>query len=69
LEILTTNHQTESEDPNGGVRGRSEGDEGDCNPIKRITISTNWTLPSEIPGTKPPTKEYMWRDPWFQLHM
>ena len=24
---------------------------------------------SELPGTKPPTKEYTWRDPWLQLHM
>jgi hypothetical protein len=23
---------------------------------------------SIIPGTKPPTKEYRWRDPWLQLH-
>ena len=23
----------------------------------------------ELPGTKPPTKEYTWRDPWLQLHM
>jgi hypothetical protein len=25
--------------------------------------------PSELPGTKPPTKEYTWAGPWFQLHM
>jgi hypothetical protein len=24
---------------------------------------------SELPGTKPPTKTYTWRDPWLQLHM
>ena len=23
----------------------------------------------ELPGTKSPTKEYTWRDPWLQLHM
>jgi hypothetical protein len=23
----------------------------------------------ELPGTKPPTKEYTWKDPWLQLHM
>ena len=23
----------------------------------------------ELPWTKPPTKEYIWRDPWVQLHM
>jgi len=25
--------------------------------------------PAKLPGTKPPTKEYTWRDPWLQLHM
>jgi hypothetical protein len=25
--------------------------------------------PSKLSGTKPPTKEYTWRDPWLQLHM
>jgi hypothetical protein len=24
---------------------------------------------SELPGTKPLTKEYTWRDPWLQSHM
>jgi hypothetical protein len=23
----------------------------------------------EFPGTKPPTKEYTWRNPWLQPHM
>jgi hypothetical protein len=23
----------------------------------------------ELPGTKPPTKEYTWSNPWLQLHM
>jgi hypothetical protein len=23
----------------------------------------------ELPGTKPPTKEYTWKDSWLQLHM
>jgi hypothetical protein len=27
------------------------------------------TRPSEIPGTKLPTKEYTWSDPWLQPHM
>jgi hypothetical protein len=25
--------------------------------------------PQELPGTKPSTKEYTWRDPWLHLHM
>jgi hypothetical protein len=23
----------------------------------------------ELPGTKLPTKEYTWKEPWLQLHM
>jgi hypothetical protein len=41
MQILTANHWTESGEPNGGVRGRTEGAEGDCNPIERAIISTN----------------------------
>ena len=26
-------------------------------------------IPPELPGTKPSTKKYTWRDPWLQLHM
>ena len=32
--------------PNGRVRGRTEGAEGDCNPKGRTTVSTNWTQQS-----------------------
>ena len=24
---------------------------------------------SDLPGTKLPSKEFTWRDPWLQLHM
>jgi hypothetical protein len=34
-----------------------EGNEGDCNPIGRTTVSTNLDL-SELPETKPPTKNH-----------
>ena len=54
--------------PNGGLRERTEGAEGVCNPIGWTSISTNQISP-EFPGTKPPTKEYTRRDPWPQLHM
>jgi len=39
--MLTANHWTEPEDPNGGVRERTEGAEGVCNPIGRTIISNN----------------------------
>jgi hypothetical protein len=59
---LAANHRTEHRVPNGGVRERTLGAEGICNPIGSTTISTNQTSP-EQPGTKPPTKKYTWRDP------
>ena len=47
----------------GSVRGKTKGAEGDCNIIGRTAISTNQT-PSELPGTKSPTKEHTWAGPW-----
>ena len=46
--MLTGNNQTEHGDPDGGVRGRTEGAEGVCNQQE----------PPELPGIKPLTKEY-----------
>jgi hypothetical protein len=70
MQILTANHQTETRDSNGRVRGRNEGAEGDCNPTGRTTKSTNQTtFPTELLGTKPPTKEYTLIHMWLQLHM
>jgi hypothetical protein len=43
----------------GRVRGRTEGAEGDCNPVRIRTISTNPDL-SELLETKPTTKEHTW---------
>jgi hypothetical protein len=48
--------QTEPRDPNGRARRRTEGTEGDCNPIGR-TISTPPDHP-ELLETKLPTKKY-----------
>jgi hypothetical protein len=57
--MLTANHWTEHGVPNRGVRERTEGVEGVCNPIGRTTVSTNQTpSPSRAPGPKPSTKEY-----------
>jgi hypothetical protein len=43
MQIFTAKHWAELRDPYGKIRGRTEGAEGDCNPIGRKTISTNWT--------------------------
>jgi hypothetical protein len=48
---------TDWSEPNGKIRAKTVGAEGICNLIGRTTISTNQT-PPELPGTKPPTKEY-----------
>jgi hypothetical protein len=56
--MLTANHWTEHGVLNGGIRERTEGAEGVCNNI-------NQPNPPEFPGTKPPTKEYTWRDPGY----
>jgi hypothetical protein len=54
---LTANHWTEVRDPNGRVRGRIEGAEGDGNPIGRPTVTTNLD-PWEVPEINSPTKEH-----------
>jgi hypothetical protein len=41
MQILTVNHQTEPGDPKRGVRGKTEGDEDDCNPIQYQPIRYN----------------------------
>jgi hypothetical protein len=43
LQILITNYWTEPGDLNGRVRKKTEGAEGDCNPIGRTIISANLT--------------------------
>jgi hypothetical protein len=53
--MLVTNHLTEPKDSNGGVRGRTEGTEGVCNPIDEQQYQPD---PPELPMIKPPTKEY-----------
>jgi hypothetical protein len=44
MQILIDNHGTEPGDPNGRLRGRAKGTEGDSKPVGRTTVSTNWTL-------------------------
>jgi hypothetical protein len=68
MQMSAANHWSEHRKPNGGVRGKTEGAEGVCNPIGNTIISTN-QYPPELPSTEPPTKEYTCKDPWLQLHM
>jgi hypothetical protein len=65
MQMHTAKHLTEHRSPSGGFKGKTKGAEGVCNPKGRTT-STNQT-PAELPGTKSPTKEYTWKDPWLQL--
>jgi hypothetical protein len=54
MQILIANRWAEINDSYGRVRGRTD---GACNPIEITTVSTKPDS-SEIPDTKPPTKEY-----------
>jgi hypothetical protein len=66
--MLSANHLTEHRIPNGRTRERIQGAEGVYSPIEGTTIWTN-QYRLELPGTKPPTKEYTWRDPRLKRHM
>jgi hypothetical protein len=35
----------------------------------RRNNTMNHPISPELPGTKPPTKECTWSDPWLKLHM
>jgi hypothetical protein len=48
--MLTANHWTKHGVPNKGVRERTEGVEGVCNPTGRTTISTNQTFQTTNQG-------------------
>ena len=37
--------------------------------IHRKSNNINHPDTPELPGSKPPTKEYTWSDSWLQLHM
>ena len=58
MQILTVNHWTELRDPNGRVRGRTKGAEGDCNPIGR-TISTYQTTQNSQRLNHQPPRVYI----------
>jgi hypothetical protein len=65
--MLSANYWNEYRVPNGGVSKRTEGAEVFATHRKNNNIKQS--DPLELPGTKAPTKENMWRDPWLQLHM
>jgi hypothetical protein len=47
----------------GRIRGKTEGAEGDYNPIGKTTVSANKRTPLRALRTKQPTKEYTWAGP------
>ena len=68
MAVLTTNHWIEVRDLYERVKGRTEGAEGDCNPIGGITMST--TLGSlELPETETKNKEHTWTGVCPQAHL
>jgi hypothetical protein len=66
MQVLTVNYWTEPGDLSGRDRGRTEGDEGDCNPIGRTTISTN-QIPQSPQGLS--HQGVIWSNPWLQTYM
>jgi hypothetical protein len=50
MQMFTTKHQSELREPNGRVREKTEGAEGDCNTTGRATISTNPNHNPELQG-------------------
>ena len=63
MQKCIANHWTEVGDPHGRVKGRIVGVERDGIAIGITTVTTN-PNPSELPETKPPTKEYTWVGLW-----
>jgi hypothetical protein len=53
MQMLAANHRTEYRTP----RGRTEGAEEVCHPIRKNSSINKLDSP-ELPGIKPPTKEY-----------
>ena len=68
MQLFRANQWIEVGNQYGEVKGRTEGAEEDCNPIGRTTESTNLD-PSELPGTKPKTKEHTWAGSWLWAHV
>jgi hypothetical protein len=58
--MLTANHWTEHRFPNGGVRERTHGVEGVCNPIGGTTILTNHTTQSSLGLNHQPKSTHGW---------
>jgi hypothetical protein len=67
--MLAANHCTEHGLSNERVRERTEELKGFAIYRNNNNIKQSDPTPPELPGTKPPTKEYTWRDPWLQLRM
>jgi hypothetical protein len=65
MQVFTANHQTEPRDPNERTREKTKRAKGCWNPIVRTLEQDH----SELPETKPPTKEYTWKEPWLQIYM
>jgi hypothetical protein len=59
MQIVTANHWTDIGNPYGKDRVRTEGAEGNDNPIGRPIVSSN-TDPWDFPETNPLTKEHTW---------
>lgn len=55
--MLVANHQIEHREPNGSVRGRTEGAKGEGHPTERTRVLTN-PDPWKLPETELPTRQH-----------
>jgi hypothetical protein len=56
----------------GRKKGRKEGRKERKKERKKESLQPHWknnVKQPELPGSKPPTKEYTWRDSWLLLHI
>ena len=65
--MLTVNHLTEHGVPTEELGEGLKELKGFATPWEEQQYQP--TRSPNLPGTKPPTKEYACRDPWLQLHM
>jgi hypothetical protein len=68
MQMHTANNQTEHGNPMEKLGEGLTKLKGFGPHMKNNNINQSEPTP-RAPRTKPPTKEYTWRDPWLQMHM
>jgi hypothetical protein len=67
--MFIANHHTEHGEPNGRIKGRTEGGEGDCNPIGKTTISTHlMSAPNPFPNPSSQVLNHQTKSTQGEIH-